>query len=218
LLIEKYNLPPKFPQQEELIKGLKEDLCGGQDCELTTELPECIENDIPNEIDSPAFYSIAKREIAASPKPIKKLKNPEKVELYVKISKNLGIWKSSSTRSDNIKRVKEELKKVNSSERFKKRLRNMNLDLTTLKLDEVIKCNAGSVSRKLVCGEFLVHHPEQCLKIKFSSAMCQGNVPRSCSKHLHSVSARQLQQRHRSECLHRLPSKPLDEKDRKPLE
>jgi len=64
------------------------------------------------------------------------------------------MWRSSSTRSDNIKKVKEELKKVNSSERFRKRLRNMNLDFTALKLDETVSCNSGSVSRKLVCGMY----------------------------------------------------------------
>lgn len=136
-----------------MIKELKEDLCGGQDCELTTELPECIDEK-KDDNDSAAYYIISKRD--TSSKPLKKLsrpKNPEKIELYVKISKNLGMWKSSSTKSDNIKKVKEELKKVNSSERFRKRLRNMNLNLAALNLDERVTCNPGSVSRKLLCGK-----------------------------------------------------------------
>lgn len=87
-------------------------------------------------------------------KPIKKAKNPGKVEIYVKISKNLGMWRPNSTKSENVKKIKEELKRVNSSEKLKKRLRNMNIDLTVLKLDEMIKCNPGSVAKKLVCGEF----------------------------------------------------------------
>lgn len=137
-------------KQEDLIKELKEELCGDQECELTTELPECVENNTPNEA---SYYAISKRDTQS--KPIKKAPKSEKLELYVKISKNLGLWKSNTTRSENVKKVKEELKKVNSSEKFKKRLRNLNLDLTTLKLDENIQCSAGSVSRKLVCGKLL---------------------------------------------------------------
>lgn len=63
------------------------------------------------------------------------------------------MWRPNSTKSENIKKIKEELKKVNSSEKLKKRLRNMNVDLTLLKLDEMIKCNSGSVAKKLVCGK-----------------------------------------------------------------
>lgn len=142
-------------QQEQLIKELKEELCGDQDCELTTELPGCTDDAMPNEISNSSYYTIVKRDTES--KPIKKsqtkAKNPVKVEVYVKISKNLGMWKPNSTKSDNVKKVKEELKKVNTSEKLKKRLRNMNVDLTVLKLDEMIKCNPGSVARKLVCGE-----------------------------------------------------------------
>jgi CUB/sushi domain-containing protein len=133
---------------------LKDEICGDQECDIITELPECVEDDTTLDNSSNAYYIISKRDTAS--KPIRKTrpKNPEKIELYVKISKNLGIWRPSSTRSENIKKVKEELKKVNSSERFRKRLRNMNLDFTVLKLDETVSCNSGSVSRKLVCGMY----------------------------------------------------------------
>lgn len=70
----------------------------------------------------------------------------------MKISKNLGMWRPNTTKSENVRKVKEELKKVNTSERLKKRLRNMNVDLTLLKLDEKISCNRGSIAKKLVCG------------------------------------------------------------------
>lgn len=138
-------------QQEQLIKDLKEELCGDQECELTTELPGCIDDALPNEISNSSYYTLVKRD--TDQKPIKKAKNPGKVEIYVKISKNLNMWKPKETKSENVKKVKEELKKVNTSERLKKRLRNMNVDLTILKLDEMIKCNPGSVAKKLVCGE-----------------------------------------------------------------
>jgi hypothetical protein len=100
-----------------LIKELKDELCGNQDCELTTELPECVETVSTNDTLNSTFYTLVKRD--TSSKHVKKFKNPEKAELYVKVSKNLGMWRPNSTRSENIKRVKEELKRVNSSERLK---------------------------------------------------------------------------------------------------
>lgn len=134
-----------------MIKDLKEELCGDQECELTTELPVCVDDGLPNEVSNSSYYTLVKRDTDS--KPLKKAKNPGKVEIYVKISKNLGMWRSNSTKSENVKKIKEELKRVNSSEKLKKRLRNMNIDLTVLKLDEMIKCNPGSVAKKLVCGE-----------------------------------------------------------------
>lgn len=109
---------------------------------------------MPNEISNSSYYTLVKRD--TEPKTLKKAKNPGKIEIYVKISKNLGMWRPNSTKSDNVKKIKEELKKVNSSEKLKKRLRHMNVDLTVLKLDEMITCNSGSVAKKLVCGK-LVH-------------------------------------------------------------
>lgn len=138
-------------QQAQLIKDLKEELCGDQECDLTTELPNCIDDGLPNEISNSSYYTLVKRDIES--KPIRRAKNPGKVEIYVKISKNLNMWKPNSTKSENVKKVKEELKKVNTSEKLKKRLRSMNVDLTILKLDEMIKCNAGSVAKQLVCGK-----------------------------------------------------------------
>jgi hypothetical protein len=133
------------------MKELKEELCGDQECEITTDLPSCIDDGLPNEISNASYYAIVKRDTES--KPQKKTKNVGKVEIYVKISKNLGLWRQNTTKSENVKKVKEELKKVNSSEKLKKRLRNMNVDLTVLKLDEMITCNPGSVAKKLVCGE-----------------------------------------------------------------
>lgn len=131
---------------------MKVEFCGGEDCELTTDLPDCDENlfNSPN-VSNDLYYSISKRDTES--KPVTKKRN-EKVEIYVKISKSLGLWKKTSTKSENIKKVKEELKKLDSSDsKLKKKLKNLNVDLTVLKLDEKISCNPGSVSRKLVCGK-----------------------------------------------------------------
>ena len=135
-----------------MIKDLKEELCGEQECELTTELPRCVDDGLNNEISNSSFYAIVKRD-TDSTVPLQKAKKPAKVEIFVKISKNLHLWKHNSTRSENVRKVKEELKKLNSSEKLKKRLRNMNIDLTSLKLDEMITCNPGSIAKKLTCGK-----------------------------------------------------------------
>lgn len=137
-----------------MLSSLKEELCGDQECELTTEFP-CIDDGLPSENSNVSFYSVMKRDTEAvlNKKAQVKQKNPAKVEIYVKISKNLGMWRPNSTKSENVKKVKEELKRVNSSERLKKRLRNMNINLKVLKLDEMITCNPGSVAKNLVCGK-----------------------------------------------------------------
>ena len=156
-------------QKEQLIKELKEELCGDQECELTTDLPECVDDGHPNEISNASYYTVFKRDTQS--KPLKKAKNPGKIEIYVKISKNLGMWRPNTTKSENVKKVKEELKRVNSSERLKKRLRNMNVDLTVLKLDEMVTCKPGSVSKQLVCGELKFQAALQFL-INILSVQC----------------------------------------------
>lgn len=153
-----YNILPKIDvlQQDELLRDIKEELCGSQDCEITTEVPGCIDENANAGANDSSFYSIVKRDTET--KQVKKIpmkaKPNEKVEIYVKISKNLHMWKPNSTKSENVKKVKEELKKVNASEKLKKRLRNMNVDLTVLKLDDLVNCNPGSISKKLTCGRF----------------------------------------------------------------
>lgn len=102
---------------------MKEELCGDQECELTTDIPVCIDDDLQNEVANSSYYTIVKRDTQAkmTKKAPVKAKNPGKVEIYVRISKNLGMWKPNSTKSENVKKIKEELKKVNSSEKLKKR-------------------------------------------------------------------------------------------------
>lgn len=142
---------------------MKEEFCGGEDCELTTDLPDCNDDIIVQQTSDNLYYSISKRDTMS--RPINKKKS-ERVEIYVKISKSLGLWKKTSTKSDNVKKVKEELKKLNSSDsKLKKKLKNLNLDLTVLKLDEKISCNPGSVAKKLVCGKFQNSIEKQFLHI-----------------------------------------------------
>lgn len=51
-----------------------------------------------------------------------------------------------------LQRVKAELQNINNNEKLRKRLGDMNMDLSILKLDETIRCPNGSVAKKLVCG------------------------------------------------------------------
>ncbi|CRL07619.1 CLUMA_CG020584, isoform A [Clunio marinus] len=192
--------------EEQLIKYLKAELCGDQECDLTTEAPKCVDESLSNEVSNSTFYSIVKRDVVSQPqkKVPNKQKNPGKFEIYVKISKNLGMWKPNSTKSENIKNVKEELKKVNASEKLKKRLRNMKVDLTVLKLDETIKCNSGSVSKKLVCvqcnrGLFHDEKLNECLPCPlatYSSLMGQTSCIQCPSYH----STRKVGSRQSTDC------------------
>lgn len=100
-------------RQEEIMKNLKEELCASEDCELVSDLPGCEEaNTMSNEISlEGAYYKVFKREIPQNTQPpvggIKinkqKTKNMVKINLYVTISKKLGMWKFNGTRSENIK-------------------------------------------------------------------------------------------------------------------
>lgn len=137
--------------REQILKNLKDELCNDEDCEFTADLPNCVDDEISNEISNQTFYNIVKRE--AGQKNKQRTKNLVKINLYVKISKKLGMWKQNGTRSDNIKQVKEELKSLSTNERLKKRLKNLDIDLSYLKLDEKIKCKSGSVSKNYVCGK-----------------------------------------------------------------
>jgi hypothetical protein len=52
-----------------------------------------------------------------------------------------------------LQNVKEELKSIDVNEKLRKRLRNMNIDLSSLKLEEKFKCKNGSIVKNLACGE-----------------------------------------------------------------
>ncbi len=91
----------------------QEELCASEDCELVSDLPDCEEsNKTPNDISlEGAYYQVFKREIPQNSQPVvggikinkPKTKNMVKINLYVTISKKLGMWKFNGTRSENIK-------------------------------------------------------------------------------------------------------------------
>lgn len=85
-------------------------MCAGQtDCEVLSNIPECIE-DIPiiesNDSDSNnTFYSIVKREVNDNPKrnDRPRQKTNLKIRILTKVGKKLGLWNQNTTRSENIK-------------------------------------------------------------------------------------------------------------------
>lgn len=94
---------------EELLKSLKEELCQDQECDLTSDFPPCddFEDDFSS-VNNDTYYRISKREIQ---QPIaggikinkQRTKNMAKVNLYITISKKMGMWIQNGTRSENIK-------------------------------------------------------------------------------------------------------------------
>lgn len=69
------------------------------------------------------------------------------------MAKRLGMWKNNGTRSENIKKLKNELKNINTNTKLRQRLEELRMDLKQLKLDEMIRCVNGSVARKFICAQ-----------------------------------------------------------------
>ncbi|XP_053687129.1 sushi, von Willebrand factor type A, EGF and pentraxin domain-containing protein 1-like [Sabethes cyaneus] len=142
-----------------LLNGMKDHLCGTQtDCSITTAIPACENSE--TEPDEKSKYHIVKRDVSVGSKG--KPKRPPgkrddkatiKINVYTKLSKRLGLWKYDGKKSDNIKKIKSELQNINNNERLRKRLGELNMDLSVLKLDESIRCPNGSVAKKLVCAQ-----------------------------------------------------------------
>ncbi|KXJ84393.1 hypothetical protein RP20_CCG009862 [Aedes albopictus] len=137
--------------------SMRDHLCGSQeDCTITTVIPAC-EDNIPKP-DDKSRYHIVKRETSGENRAKSRKQNVKrddratlKINVYTKLSKRLGLWKQDGKKSDNIKRLKTELQNINSNEKLRKRLGELNMDLSILKLDESIRCPDGSVAKKLVC-------------------------------------------------------------------
>lgn len=96
--------------QDDVLEQVKSQMCAGQtDCEVLSNIPECLE-EIPiiesNGADSNStFYSIVKRDVSESLKKIDKprQKSNLKIRILTKVGKKLGLWNQNTTRSENIK-------------------------------------------------------------------------------------------------------------------
>ncbi|ETN64776.1 hypothetical protein AND_003471, partial [Anopheles darlingi] len=155
---------------EGFASGLRGQLCGEQtNCTLLTRLPVCElgpgSGSGPGGGDEATRYHVVKRRSAAT-QPTKGEKEQQqqqqqqelvrqrstvKVVVYKRLSQELGLWRSDGKKSENIKRIKEELRKLNGNEKLRRRLGALDLDLSVLRLDELVQCANGSIARKLQC-------------------------------------------------------------------
>uniref|UniRef100_A0A182K190 Sushi, von Willebrand factor type A, EGF and pentraxin domain-containing protein 1 n=1 Tax=Anopheles christyi TaxID=43041 RepID=A0A182K190_9DIPT len=144
-------------------EGMRQELCGDQvDCTLMTTLPTCRPpgNGLTQTDVESVRYSVVKRSVGPQPlstsEPTRANERAMvKIFVYKRVSQELGLWRSDGKQSENIKRIKEELEKINGKKKLRRRLGALNLDLSVLKLDEKIRCANGSIAKKLVC----VHCP-----------------------------------------------------------
>ncbi|XP_055523737.1 sushi, von Willebrand factor type A, EGF and pentraxin domain-containing protein 1-like [Wyeomyia smithii] len=152
------NESAKSEVENMLLNNMKDQLCGTQiDCTITTAIPACENVDEP---DGKSKYHLVKREATGNlrtrpkrPPGKRDDKATIKINVYTKLSKRLGLWKYDGKKSDNIKKIKTELQNINNNDKLRRRLGELNMDLSVLKLDESIRCPNGSVAKKLVCAE-----------------------------------------------------------------
>lgn len=85
-------------------------MCAGQtDCEVLSNIPECIEEspiiDINGADSNSTYYSIVKRDVSEGSKRQSKprQKSNLKIRILTKVGKKLGLWNENTTRSENIK-------------------------------------------------------------------------------------------------------------------
>ncbi|XP_058063456.1 sushi, von Willebrand factor type A, EGF and pentraxin domain-containing protein 1-like [Anopheles bellator] len=129
---------------------LHDQMCGEQpECALLTSVPECGGDGggVGDVADNATRYHLVRRRRARPGEP----RSAVKVVVYQRVSQKLGLWRPEGKKSENIKRIKEELRKINYNEQLRRRLGALKLDLRVLKLDELIDCTAGSVARNLLC-------------------------------------------------------------------
>lgn len=149
-----------------MLTQVKDHLCKDQtDCEIVSEIPFCEESSNDPELEEqPAvsmllpnntFYNIVKREINSNPivpkRKMTRTKSQLRISVYTKLSKKLGLWQQNTTKSENIKRVKQELRTLPTNDNLKNKLLHLKINLNVLRLDHLIRCEKGSVSKKFIC-------------------------------------------------------------------
>ncbi|XP_062536901.1 sushi, von Willebrand factor type A, EGF and pentraxin domain-containing protein 1-like [Armigeres subalbatus] len=195
--------------------SMREHLCGSQeDCIITTELPACADN--APQPDEKSKYHIVKREASGESRTKGRRQNVKrddratiKINVYTKLSKRLGLWKQDGKKSDNIKRLKTELQNINNNDKLRKRLGELNMDLSVLKLDESIRCPDGSVAKKLVCvqcprGSYHNLTTNTCISCAIGSYN-ELTGQTSCIQCPLNYSTRKLNSKHSSECKPQCP-------------
>lgn len=158
-LNEDTNLCNGINETAQMNSEMKKLLCNdSEDCEIITKLPDCdeIEKRISTanatndqKLNSTYYHVVKRREIG---KPNGK-DNLMQIRVYTKVSKKLGMWNTSLSRSENIDHVKNELKTYHSNEKLRDQLVAMKINVKHLNLDESPLCKNGSVLKKDLCIE-----------------------------------------------------------------
>lgn len=143
---------------------MQEQLCADiDDCEIVSEVPDCSElissdssTNLKNNPAEETFYNIVKREIRQNRRnnSVHGPRQPNmKIRVYTRISKRLGMWDPKIPRSENIKKVKAELRTFHTNPALRQKLDGMRINIRHLNLDELTVCRNGSVSKKGACGK-----------------------------------------------------------------
>lgn len=141
--------------QSEMETRLREQLCpDAPDCEIVSELPDCsafeakqYANAEQASISNRTFYHVVSRRDTAKQAPMMK------VRVYTRISKKLGLWDANAPRSENIRRVKDELRTYHTNEELRQKLLALKINVRHLILDEVPLCRNGTVVKNSICGK-----------------------------------------------------------------
>lgn len=142
------------------MRTIKIHMCEGQDedCEITSDFPECTDAladpaFADSELANKTFYTIAKRSIPDVSSQQKK--SNIKIAVYARVGKRLGLWRDNATKDENVERLRTEIENLPNNEELKEKLLAYKIDVAGLKLDQIVKCNPGSISKKLTCGKYL---------------------------------------------------------------
>ncbi|XP_053677965.1 sushi, von Willebrand factor type A, EGF and pentraxin domain-containing protein 1-like [Anopheles nili] len=191
---------------------LRQELCGNQlDCSLMTTLPTCLSNttQIHTNAEEAVKYNIVRRRRQTSDSSRSTDRSTVKVYVYKRVSQELGLWRSDGKQSENIKRIKEELEKINGKKKLRRRLGSLNLDLSVLKLDEKIRCANGSISKNLVCvhcprGTYHNYTTNSCFNCPIGSFNDQTGKT-TCQSCPEYHSTRKINSKHAHECKPQCP-------------
>lgn len=144
-----------------LRKEIRQQLCqDSEDCEVLSEMPDCdtiSKSRIPTNASSDEsndrnYYSVVKRDVSRTQN---KSTINMKIRVYVKISKSLGLWNQSLSRTENLDIVKNELKTYHTNEQLRNQLDSLRINVKHLNLEENLLCRNGSVLKRSVCGKYI---------------------------------------------------------------
>lgn len=146
----------------EMETRLRTQLCrDAPNCEIISDLPDCSAFEanrsvIPSDdgISNRTFYHVvSRRDTQRVGRQSPKRTSMMKVRVYTRISKKLELWDPNLPRSENIRRVKDELRTYHSNEELRQKLMALKINVRHLNLDEVPLCRDGTVLKKSVCGK-----------------------------------------------------------------